>query len=110
MRSPRAFAPRLARTRMSVRARRPDSMTASRRALTKFGLKKSAGSAGRPWRRRSPALGLPAVLDLEADQPRQQCCGKQLPDHRLEIGKVARNRIERVNVAVTDGDIYPLYP
>ena len=63
--------------------------------MPRHGPTKPACSAARPSPRRSTALGLPAVLDLEADQPRQQRRRKQLPDHRFKIGKVARQRIER---------------
>ena len=41
------------------------------------------------------------MLDFEADQPRQQRCGK-LADHRFKIGEVTRNRIDRRDVAITD--------
>src|ERR1700723_4690058 len=68
--------------------------------LKKFGLVKRACSARRSFS--STALRLPAVLDFEADQPRQERRRKQWPDHRFEIGKVARQRIDRRDVAVTD--------
>src|ERR1700722_7774268 len=65
------------------------------------GIERSTGS---PFTgiRFSMASGLTPVLKFETDHARQQRRRIKLADHRLEIGEVARQRMQRRDVAVAD--------
>src|ERR1700686_5024005 len=86
----------LARQRMVPRAIRTNC--SRERPVLRDGQSKRA----RPSRRFSIALGLASVLDLETDEPRQQRRRKELADHRFEAGEIARQRMQRGNVAKAD--------